>query len=52
MKKLTVFLLSVLLLLSGCAKTEYSENPYRAVSYKSETIENGVVTFLDLAEYE
>lgn len=52
MKKPTVFLLSVLLLLSGCAKTAEPKNPYRAVSYKSESIENGVVTFWDLAEYE
>lgn len=52
MKKATIWLLAFLLLLCGCAKTQEPENPYRAVSYKSETIENGVVTFVDLAEYD
>ena len=52
MKKTTIWLLTFLFLLCGCAKTEEPGNPYRAVSYKSETIENGVVTFVDLAEYD
>lgn len=52
MKKMTIWLFAALLLLCGCDTTTESENPYRAVSYKSESIENGVVTFVDLAEYE
>lgn len=37
MKKLIIGLLTVLLLLSGCAQTEKPENPYRLKSYTSES---------------
>lgn len=55
MKKQICLILSILLCfcLYGCSvQPETPENPYRAVSYKSETIEDGVVTFVDLAEYD
>lgn len=42
MKKLTIFLLTTLLLLSGCTKTEEPENPYRLKSYTSESSIAGV----------
>jgi len=42
MKKLTVLLLSTLLLLSGCARAEEPENPYRLKSFTSESTIAGI----------
>ena len=54
MKKLTCLLLCTFLLsLCACSAEDTGpENPYRAVSYKSEFLEDGVVTGWDLAEYQ
>ena len=51
MKKLTVLLLTALLLLSGCAKTEEPENPYRLKSYTSESTIAGNLTHDIRCEY-
>jgi len=44
MKKLSLLILTALLLLSGCAKAEEPENPYRLKTYTSETTMEGIVT--------
>ena len=44
MKKLSLLILTALLLLSGCAKVEEPENPYRLKTYTSETTMEGIVT--------
>lgn len=51
MKKLIIGVLTALLLLSGCAKTEEPENPYRLKSYTSETITDGIVTHSIRCDY-
>lgn len=51
MKKATICLLTFLLLLCGCAKTEEPENPYRLKFYTSESTISGNLTHDIRCEY-